>query len=195
MEPLWIQALLSIGAGVGLAAAAGFRVFLPLLVLGIAGRLEWFPLADGFEWLASSSGLATLGAATIAEVAAYYVPWVDNALDLVAGPLAVAAGVFATAAVTEDLPPALRWTAAVVAGGGAAAIVQSLTSLARLKSTAVTGGAANPLLATLELLGALATSIIAVALPLLSLVAVVALVLVVRRVRRGLFRRAAPRTS
>lgn len=183
------EVLLSIGVGLALAAAAGLRVFVPLLVLGCAARFGWLPLSSGFEWLASGSGLATLGVATILEIGAYYIPWIDNLLDLVAGPLAILAGILATAAVITDLPVSLRWAISILAGGGTAAAVQGLTSITRLKSTATTAGAANPILATLELFGSLATSIIAVAVPILAIVFVIGLVLLFRRLARGLFRR------
>jgi hypothetical protein len=184
MESAWVQAVLSLGVGAGLAAAAGLRVFLPLLVLGTAARFGGLPLSAGFEWLSSSTGLATLAVATVLEIAGYYIPWVDNLLDVVAGPLAVIAGALATAAVTTELPPVLRWAAAIVAGGGTAATVQSLTTLARLKSTAFTAGTANPLLATLEFVGSAITSIVAVLLPALAIVLVVVLLLMLRRLAR-----------
>jgi hypothetical protein len=190
MDPVWTEALLSLGVGLALAAAAGLRVFVPLLVLGGAARLGWLPLANGFEWLASGPGLGTLGVATVLEIAAYYIPWVDNLLDVVAGPLAVMAGILATAAVMTDLPVPLRWTVSILAGGGTAAAVQGLTSLTRLKSTATTAGAANPVLATFELLGSLTTSIVAVALPIVAIFIAVGLVWVAYRIGRGLFRRA-----
>ena len=190
MDPVWTEALLSLGVGLALAAAAGLRVFVPLLVLGGAARLGWLPLANGFEWLASGSGLGTLGVATVLEIGAYYIPWVDNLLDVVAGPLAVMAGILATAAVMTELPVPLRWTVSILAGGGTAAAVQGLTSLTRLKSTATTAGAANPFLATVELLGSLTTSIVAVALPIVAIFIAVGLVWVAYRIGRGLFRRA-----
>ena len=185
------EALLSIGIGLGLASAAGLRVFVPLLLLGLAAHLGWVPLTDGFSWLASGPALAALLVATILEISAYYVPWLDNLLDLAAAPLAVTAGIVATAAVTSELPPLVRWTLAIVGGGGAAGLVQGLTSLARLKSTAATGGAANPILATLELFGSLATSFLALAVPIVALAAVVLFVVLVRRVARRLFSRPA----
>jgi hypothetical protein len=186
MDPGWGEALLSVGVGLGLAAAAGLRVFLPLLVLGAGARLGWVPLADGFDWLASTGGLTALGVATILEVGAYYVPWVDNLLDAVAAPLAVLTGVLATAAVTTDLPPPLRWALAIVAGGGTAGAVQAVTSLARLKSTAVTAGLGNPVLATLELLGSFITSVVAIVLPAVALILVIGFFLLIRRVARGM---------
>jgi hypothetical protein len=98
--------------------------------------------------------------------------------------------VIATAAVVGDLPPVLRWSLAVVAGGGLAGTVQGATVLARLKSGVTTGGLANPVVATGELLGSTVTSVLAIVLPLLAFVLVVALVLVVFAVtRRVLFGR------
>lgn len=185
----WTDAVLSLGVGLGLAAAAGLRVFLPLLVLGVAARLGALPLASGFDWLASGPAIAALGSATLLEVSAYYLPWIDNLLDVVATPLAIMAGILLTAAVATGLPPELRWAAAIIAGGGTAGAVQGLTSLTRLKSTAFTAGAANPIISTLELVGSFLASILAIALPLVAILVVVAFVLIVRRVARRLFRR------
>src|SRR5687767_7960781 len=122
MDITWTEAILSMGIGIGLAAATGMRVFLPLLILGIAARFEWLPLSDGFQWLTSGPAIAALAIATIFEIAAFYIPWLDNALDLLAGPMAVVAGITATAAVTTELPPVLRWSIAIIAGGGTAGV-------------------------------------------------------------------------
>ena len=189
MDPVWVEALLSLGVGVGLAAAAGLRVFLPLLLLGSAARLGWLPLTGGFEWLASGVGLGTLGVATVLEIGAYYVPWIDNLLDIVAGPSAVVAGVVATAAVTTDLPPPVRWAAAIIAGGGTAGLVQSVTTVARLKSSALTGGLGNPLLATLEWAGALVTSLLALVFPMVAILIVLSTAVLARWATRRFFPR------
>jgi len=181
----WTEGVLSLGVGIGLAAAAGLRVFLPLLILGLAARAGVVPLTPSFDWLASGPGITVLAAASLVEVGAYYVPLVDNLLDLVAAPLAILAGIVLTAAVTTELPPELRWAAAVIAGGGAAGIVQALTSLTRLKSTAFTGGTANPVLATFELAGSVVTAIVAIVLPVVALLVVAAVVVAVRRLRRA----------
>lgn len=160
---------LSIAAGVALAAACGFRVFVPLLAVSLAARAGQLPLAPGFQWLGTDAAAIALGTATILEVAAYYVPWLDHLLDGIGAPVATAAGVAAAAAVFADLPPLLRWTLAVVAGGGAAGAVHGATSLGRLKSLAFTAGLANPVVATAELGGAIATSVLALALPVAAL--------------------------
>ena len=172
-----VPAVLSVAAGLGLAAASGFRVFVPLLVASIAARSGQLPLASGFGWLQSFPALIALGTATVFEVGAYYIPWLDHALDTVATPLALLAGVLASASVVTDLPPLLKWTVAIIGGGGAAGLIQGASVLFRLKSTALTGGAGNPVISTAELLGAVGTALLAVLLPIACLVAVLALLL------------------
>jgi Domain of unknown function (DUF4126) len=58
-----------------------------------------------------------LSAATIAEILAYYIPVVDNLLDSLATPAAFIAGTVVSAAVMTDVPPMVKWAAAVIAGG------------------------------------------------------------------------------
>jgi hypothetical protein len=180
--------LLALGLGLGLAAAAGLRVFVPLLVLGVASRYGVIPLASGFEWLQSNAALLALGTATTLEVLAYYIPWFDNLLDTVATPAAAIAGMVATASVLGELPPWMQWGVAIVGGGGTAGLVAGSTSLLRLKSTAFTGGSANFVLATLEWVGSLFASIIAIVLPLLMLLVLVVVGYLLYRVTRR-FRR------
>lgn len=165
------ETLLSIALGIGLAAACGFRVFLPLLIAGFAARTGHLPLAPGFDWLAGDGTLLALGAATVLEVLAYAIPWLDHLLDTLATPAAVVAGVVASAAVFVDLPPAARWAAAIVLGGGAAGAVQAGTVLARLKSALFTGGAGNIVVALLEFVGAALFAVLAILAPALVLLA------------------------
>jgi hypothetical protein len=192
MDMTWAEAALSIGIGVGLAAAAGLRVFLPLLVLGVASRLELLPLVEGFEWLGSNLGLGALSAATLLEIAAFYVPWIDNLLDVAAGPLAILAGTLATAAVTHDLPPVMHWAIAIVAGGGTAGIVKGVTSVVRLKSSLLTAGMGNFVVATLELVGSLITAILAIAAPVIAFILIAAGLYLCYRATRGLAGRLKP---
>ncbi|MDH4130653.1 MAG: DUF4126 domain-containing protein [Gemmatimonadota bacterium] len=182
-----LQTLLSIAAGLGLAAACGLRVFVPLLAAGAAARLGYLPLAAGFDWLATTPALIALGTATLLEVGAYYVPWLDHVLDLVATPAAVGAGMLASMSVLTDLPPALRWGIGIIGGGGAAGLIQGATALLRLKSTALTGGLANPVLATFELAGAGLVAIIALMLPLMGLVLVMLIPVLAFRASGRLF--------
>lgn len=176
-----LSALISVAVGLGLAAACGFRVFVPLLVASVAGYTGRLPLAGGFEWVGSLPALVTFATATALEIGAYYVPWLDHALDAVATPAALVAGILASAAVITDLPPLLKWGAALVGGGGVAGLIQGTSVLFRLKSTTLTGGVANPVVATAELIGATGTALLAIFLPLLCLAAVIGLIILAFR--------------
>ncbi len=189
-----METLIAVSVGLGLAAAAGMRVFLPLFVLGLAGSSGVVPLAPGWEWVASSAALIGLGTAMALEIAAYYVPWVDQALDVVATPAAVIAGMIATASVLIDVPPLLKWAVVIVGGGGVAGLTQGMSVLTRLKSTTLTGGMANPVVSTGEWVGALVVAAMAVLLPFIGLaLSALLLVYLVRRARR--IRRASPRPT
>jgi Domain of unknown function (DUF4126) len=187
---LSLESLLSIAMGVGLAAAAGFRVFVPLLAAGIAARAGILPLTDGFQWLASTPALLTLGTAAVFEVLAYYIPGVDHVLDLIAGPAAIGAGVVASASVMSDIPQSVMWPVAIIAGGGVAGLTKGSAALLRAKSGIVTGGLANPVVATVETVSAAGFAFLAIVVPLLCFIAVVALVYwIARRTGRALFGR------
>ena len=180
-----MDSLLGLPVGLALSTAAGLRVFVPLLLTGLAARFEHLRLTPGTSWLASDAALLALATATALEIGAYYVPWLDNLLDVVATPAAVMAGVLTWAAVTPELSPLLRWTLAIVAGGGAAAFVQTGTALLRLKSSALTAGLGNSVVATGELVGSLALSLLGLLAPLIAAAAVVVLlVLLARRLAR-----------
>lgn len=179
------ELFMSLGLGLGLAAACGLRIFLPFLALGLAARAGAVPLAGGFEWVASLPALLAFATATALEIAAYYVPWIDNLLDVAATPAAIAAGSVASASVLTDLPPLLQWSVALVGGGTTAGIVKGSTSLLRLGSTTTTGGLGNPLVATIEWVGSAVTSLLAILLPVLALVGIgIGLFVIYRLARR-----------
>jgi hypothetical protein len=176
---------IAIAIGIGLAAATGFRVFLPLLIAGVAARWGGLPLADGFGWLSSNGALIALATASVIEVAAYYIPLVDHLLDLVAGPAAVLAGVLASASAMADVPPAIMWPIAVIGGGGIAGLTKTMSALVRAKSGWATAGFANPIVSTGETAGAIVTAIAAIVIPLISLAGLVTLLFWLgRRARR-----------
>jgi hypothetical protein len=187
MDTLW-NGLGGFIIGIGLSAACGFRIILPFLGLGIAAANGLVRPAPEFAWVATWPALIAFGSAALLEIAAYYVPWMDNLLDSLAGPLAVAAGTVAAAAVVTDLPPFLKWALALIAGGGIAGLVQSGTTLLRGLSTASTGGAGNFLVATVELAAALIATVLSLLLPLAGFaMACIAAVWILRRLlgRRG----------
>jgi hypothetical protein len=181
--------LLSICLGIGLSAATGLRVFAPLLIVSIAAQSGALMLSPSFEWIGTPPALIVFAVATLLEIGAYLIPWLDNALDTIATPAAAIAGVIVMAAVLTDISPLARWTLAIIAGGGAAATVQGLTVVTRAASTGTTGGCANPVFSILEAIGSFTLSILAIALPLIA--GVVAAILIASAVKLGvrLFRR------
>jgi len=163
-----VGTVLSVILGIGLAAACGFRVFVPFLIVGIAARTGHLALGPSFAWLSSTPALVVLALATLLEIGGYYIPWLDHLLDVIATPAAVVAGAVMTASVVTGLDPMTRWILALIAGGGIAATVQALTVGARKVSLLTTGGVGNPVVATGELLGSIVLSVVAIALPLLA---------------------------
>lgn len=171
-----MDVLLSVCIGLGLSAACGFRVFVPLLVTSIAAHAGHLSLAPSFAWIGSAPAMTAFGIATALEIGGYYIPWVDNLLDTVATPAAIVAGSIVTASMVTDVSPFMQWSVGIIAGGGIAGVVQGMTVLVRGASTATTGGLANPLFATAELGGAVGTALLAVIAPIVALVAVFAVI-------------------
>ena len=184
---------LSIALGVGLAAATGLRLFLPMLVVSVAAYSGHLPLSDNFAWLATPAALVLLSVAALAEILAYYIPGLDNLLDTLATPAAFVAGTIIAAAVITDLPPMVKWAAAIIAGGGIAGLTQTTSAVLRAKSTVLTGTLGNPVIATAEVGGSLLVSLMALMAPLLTLVVIVVLLWLGFRWFRQLSRR--PRQS
>lgn len=160
--------LLAVLMGVALAAACGFRVFVPLLVAAIGVRTGDIQVTESFAWVGSDATLVLLAVATALEILGYYVPWVDNALDTLATPLAVVAGTLVTASFIVEMSPMMRWSIAVIAGGGVAGVVQVATTSLRAVSTITTGGLANPIVSTAETAASTTIAILAIALPLVA---------------------------
>ncbi len=191
-----MDSLLGIAVGLALSTAAGLRIFVPLLLTSLAARAGWLTLTPGMAWIGADTALIAFATATVLEVGAYYVPWLDNLMDSLATPAAITAGVVTTAAATPDLPPLVRWTLALVAGGGAAGLVHAGTALLRLKSSAFTAGAGNSVVATGELVGSVVLSLLALLAPLLAgAAALILLVILARRVVRLLGERRSARPA
>jgi hypothetical protein len=179
-----LEAALAVCAGIALAAAAGLRVFVPLLAASAAAYLGRLELAPGAAWLGTAPALVALGVAAGLEVGAYFVPVLDHALDAIATPLAVVAGIVVSAALFTDMPGYLRWALALIAGGGSAGLVQGATTVLRLKSGLLTGGLGNPLVALAELAGALVLALLALLAPLLALALAAGLLVAAFRIAR-----------
>jgi len=177
--------LSQVAMGLSLAACAGLRAFLPMLVVGLAGRMDWIPLTSHFEWLEATPALIVFGAAVVAELVADKVPWFDNFLDVAQTFVKPVAGVVVAAAVLHDLTPLQGTVLAIVLGAGTAGAVHLGKSGVRLASTAVTGGLANPVLSVVEEAGAWTLAIAAVWIPVITAVVVLILsILAFRAIRR-----------
>lgn len=183
------ETVAAVALGVGLAASAGFRVFVPMLVASIAAHVGVLTVQDGFAWLASWPAMVCLGTATVAEIVAYYVPFVDNLLDSITTPMAVGAGTLLMTSVLPIDSDMLRWTTGFIIGGGIAAAVQGGSVLARLLSSGLTGGGGNNAVATGENAAAIGTSLLSLVIPLIVVpVLLVLLVVLIVRFRRRFFR-------
>ena len=186
-----------IALGIGLAAATGIRVFLPLLIAGLAAQQGYIPLSENFQWLASTPALLMLGTAAVTETLAYYIPGLDHLLDVIASPAALIAGAVASAAVMTDLPPGVMWPLAIIGGSGIAGLTKGTSALVRAKSGLMTGGLGNPAVSTAETIGATGLSIFAIALPFIALIVIaVLLAWLVRKAGRFMLgRRSAARAA
>lgn len=189
-----MEILLGICIAIGLSAACGFRVFVPLLVASIASIAGHVTLSPGFEWIGGYPALVAFALATCLEITAYFVPWLDNLLDTIATPAAIVAGIVVTASFVSGMSPFLRWTFAVVAGGGVAGMIQAGTVAIRAASTGTTGGLGNPVVSVIEAGSSTALSILAVLLPVVAGIVVLAVLYFAgRKISRSLARKRKPK--
>jgi hypothetical protein len=189
-----VEILLGICIAIGLSAACGFRVFVPLLVASIASIAGHVTLSPGFEWIGGYPALVAFALATCLEITAYFVPWLDNLLDTIATPAAIVAGIVVTASFVSGMSPFLRWTFAVVAGGGVAGMIQAGTVAIRAASTGTTGGLGNPVVSVIEAGSSTALSILAVLLPVVAGIVVLAVLYFAgRKISRSLARKRKPK--
>lgn len=168
--------IIGVCLGIGLAAAAGFRVFIPLFVLSLAVHFgnDYIPLSESWKWIGDMSALITLGVATVVEIFSYYIPVLDNALDTIAIPLATVAGTVLMASQLGDFNyPVISWALAIIAGGGTAAAIKSTAAGTRATSTVTTAGLGNNLVSTAETGIAGFLSIISIFLPVIAFILVI----------------------
>jgi hypothetical protein len=185
-----METFVGVAIGIGLSAACGFRIFVPLLAINLASMSGLVHLSGQFSWMGSYYATVAFGVATICEVLGYYIPWFDHILDIVATPAAVVAGTIATASMVTQMSPFFKWTLALIAGGGIAGLMQGTTVALRAQSSMITAGLGNPVISTLELAGSIITTLLALFLPILciTLIALLAIV-VIRKVGRFVFGR------
>ncbi len=164
--------------GISLSAAAGFRVFVPLLALSVASVVGHLDLPTDFDWVETPQALIVFAIACLLEISGYYVPWLDHLLDIVSTPAAIIAGTIVTASLAPEMNPLAQWTLALVAGGGTAGLTKGLMNILRLGSTGVSGGLTNPVFSTTELVIAVVLSVLAIALPVVAGIIVIGLLII-----------------
>lgn len=185
-----IETISAVALGIGLSASAGFRVFIPLLVAGIASHLGILSLGESFEWMGSIPALICFGVAAVLEVLAYYIPFVDNLIDSIATPLSVGAGTLLMTSVFPAENEWMKWILGFIVGGGAAATIQSGSAITRLLSTKFTGEIGNPVVSTTEGVAATGFSVLALIVPILvAIIVVIFIITILRAVYRKLLRR------
>ncbi|WP_088888798.1 DUF4126 domain-containing protein [Leptolyngbya ohadii] len=182
-----MDVLLQLAVGIGLSAAAGFRILIPFLVMSMAAQGGYLRLAPEMAWISSQEATIAFGVAAALEVLIYFIPVVDNFMDLIEVPAAAIAGTILTATVTSDLDPWLRWSLAAVAGGTVAGGTGALTGMTRLASTAVAGPVGNAAVGSAELASSGILSILAIAVPILALIVILVIAFLgFRQVKRRL---------
>jgi hypothetical protein len=175
--------------GIGLAAATGFRVFLPMFAVSLASYMGWIPMNESFQWLSGLPTLITTGIATVVEILAYYIPFVDHILDTMSVPLATVAGSVMFASQFADIGTFPQWALALIAGGGTAAAISSGFAGTRAASTATTGGLGNSVVATTETAGAGIMSFLAIAAPFIAFICAIILLVVVLVLGRKIWKK------
>lgn len=180
------ETVLSIFLGVGLAASVGFRVFLPLFALSLAGYFDYWSLNESWQWIGSLAAVITLGAATVFEIFAYFIPWVDNLLDGIAVPLAAIAGTAVMVSTVVGLDPVVTWSLAIIAGGGTATAIKGAGATSRLASTATTGGLGNPVISTVETGTAIMVATASIFAPIMAAILVIIILFIIFRIYRKL---------
>ena len=185
----YLPYVLSAFMGIGLAAATGFRVFLPMFAVSLASYMGWIPMNENFQWLAGLPVLITTAVATVVEILAYYIPFIDSLLDTLSIPLATIAGSVMFASQFADMGTFPQWALALIAGGGTAAAISSGFAGTRVASTATTGGLGNSVVATTETAGAGVMSILAMGAPIIAFIATIILIVIVLVLGRKLWRK------
>ena len=189
--------MLEILTGTGLAAAAGLNAYIPLLIMGIAGRIDWIQLPSGWLWLENEWVMVILGVLFVIEIVADKVPAVDSVNDWIQTAVRPASGgiVFAggigTSTVAVDDPGNFfssgAWIPVVI--GIVLALLMSLAkSAVRPVANIATGGAAAPALSTAEDGASVVLVVLAIVAPVLVMLAlglvILCFVLLLRRMRR-----------
>lgn len=174
----YLSYVISAFVGIGLSAAAGFRIFLPMFLISLSSYMGWASVGEGFEWLSGLTGLISTGVATVIEILSYYIPIVDNFLDTLSVPLATVAGSVIFASQFGDISGVPEWVLTIIAGGGTAATISAGFAKLRAVSSLSTGGLGNFLVSSTENAGAGIMTFLALFMPVLAVILIIIILLV-----------------
>jgi hypothetical protein len=180
------ETMISVFLGIGLAASAGFRVFVPLFALSLASYAGLWELNENWHWMGSLTAVVITGVATLSEIFGYFIPWVDNLLDTMAIPLAALAGTAVMVSTLTGMDPVITWTLAIIAGGGTATAIKGAAAGTRMASSVSTGGIANPAVSAVETTAASVISLASILAPVIAAILVIVVLAFVFRIYRKL---------
>jgi hypothetical protein len=118
MNTLDMPQLLALAGAIGWAS--GVRLYLVVLLTGLAGYLGWMPLPGGLQMLAHPVVMAAAGFMVFVEFFADKIPGLDSLWDMVHTVIRVPAGAALAAGVFGADHTAMALVAALVGGGLAA---------------------------------------------------------------------------
>jgi len=171
--------------GFGLAASAGLRAFLPLLVVGVAGRLELIGLGERFTWMATDAALIVFAIAVVIEVLGDKIPIVDHALDAAGTFVRPIAGALAAASPITAMDPVTATVVGVIIGATVAGGVHAAKAGTRILSTGGTAGLATPLISVTEDALSFGAALVSLFLPVVTFALALAVLYLVFRRRRA----------
>src|SRR5690349_13040104 len=172
--------------GVGLATSAGLNAYIPLLLVAVLSRFTGLiDLPASWHWLSNGWVIGILAVLLAIEMVADKVPVVDHANDVIqtvvrptAGGLAFGAGSGAQT-VTVSNPGSFfgshQWVP-VAAGVLIALCVHGVKATARPVVNVSTAGFGAPVVSTVEDIGSVLMSVLAILMPILVLVGLVLLI-------------------
>ncbi len=176
--------------GICLSACCGFRIFTPFFMLSLCNYCDpgMIPLAESMEFICDLPALIGLGTATVFEMLAFYIPWVDNLLGTIATPVAGFAGILLGALVLHDIHPFFQWALAII-GGGTAVGINVSTETIRLGSSTFTGGLGNFIVSTTENVLVIISSLTAILIPAAAIILLIIIIIMLFMIGRRIIKR------
>ena len=164
---------------IGLSAACGFRVFVPPLTYGIFYKANLVELSDSWIWIGNDWVILLFALATIIEILATFIPFIDNTLDIISTPVSMIAGTVLASSSLSNLDPGLQWLLSIICGIGVTGSFQFSTVTLRGMLSVFTGGILNPFFSLLEDTIAFLIAISTILIPIFGLILIIFIALII----------------